>query len=72
MHPGLSVDFASAPFLVIWETTQACDLSCTHCRASAQPLRHPDELTTAEGEALARRRRRHGHAGVSSSAAATR
>ena len=52
MHPGLSVDFARAPFLVIWETTQACDLSCTHCRASAQPLRHPDELTTAEGEAL--------------------
>jgi radical SAM protein len=52
MHPGLSVDFARAPFLVIWETTQACDLSCTHCRASAQPLRHPDELTPAEGEAL--------------------
>lgn len=52
MHPGLSVDFAQAPFLVIWETTQACDLSCTHCRASAQPLRHPAELSTAEGEAL--------------------
>ena len=48
----MSVDFAKAPFLVIWETTQACDLSCTHCRASAQPLRHPDELSTAEGEAL--------------------
>lgn len=44
-----SVDFASAPFLVIWETTQACDLSCVHCRASAQPLRHPEELTTEEG-----------------------
>lgn len=48
----MSVDFAKAPFLVIWETTQACDLSCTHCRAAAQPLRHPDELTSAEGEAL--------------------
>ncbi len=47
-----SVDFAQAPFLVIWETTQACDLACTHCRASAQPQRHPDELTTAEGERL--------------------
>jgi len=46
------VDFAQAPFLVIWETTQACDLSCTHCRASAQPLRHPGELSTAEGERL--------------------
>jgi radical SAM protein len=44
-----SVDFASAPFLVIWETTQACDLACMHCRASAQPLRHSDELTTEEG-----------------------
>ena len=47
-----SVDFAVAPFLVIWETTQACDLACSHCRASAQSLRHPDELTTAEGERL--------------------
>ena len=46
------VDFAQAPFLVIWETTQACDLSCTHCRASAQPRRNPGELTTAEGEDL--------------------
>lgn len=43
------VDFAQAPFLVIWETTQACDLSCTHCRASAQPLRHAGELKTDEG-----------------------
>jgi radical SAM protein len=46
------VDFAQAPFLVIWETTQACDLSCTHCRASAQPLRHPSELSTDEGTDL--------------------
>jgi radical SAM protein len=44
-----STDFSLAPFLVIWETTQACDLACMHCRASAQPLRHPDELTTEEG-----------------------
>ncbi len=42
-------DFSVAPFLVIWETTQACDLACMHCRASAQPLRHPEELSTAEG-----------------------
>ncbi len=44
-----SIDFARAPFLVIWETTQACDLACVHCRASAQPLRNPGELTTQEG-----------------------
>ena len=52
MHPGAHVDFTEAPFLVIWETTQACDLSCTHCRASAQPRRSVGELTTAEGERL--------------------
>ena len=33
---------------MIWETTQACDLACRHCRASAQPSRNPGELTTAE------------------------
>jgi AdoMet-dependent heme synthase len=47
-----SIDFATAPFLVIWETTQACDLACIHCRASAQPARNPDELTTAQGIGL--------------------
>ncbi len=52
MHPFASVDFEKAPFLVIWETTQACDLTCTHCRASAQPNRDPGELTTVEGERL--------------------
>jgi len=46
------IDFAEAPFLVIWETTQACGLACSHCRASAQSQRHPGELTTAEGQAL--------------------
>ncbi|MFI5366603.1 MAG: TIGR04053 family radical SAM/SPASM domain-containing protein [Candidatus Binatia bacterium] len=54
MRPPFAVDFAKAPFLVIWETTQGCDLACSHCRASAQPHRHPDELTTAEGEQLLR------------------
>ena len=46
------VDFDRAPFLVIWETTQACALACTHCRASAQPNRDPLELTTDEGRAV--------------------
>ena len=41
--------FDSAPFLVIWEVTQACDLACAHCRASAAPCRNPAELTTEEG-----------------------
>jgi AdoMet-dependent heme synthase len=46
------IDFDRAPFLVIWETTQACDLACKHCRAEAQPDRHPNELTTAEAKRL--------------------
>ncbi len=42
-------DFDQAPLLVIWETTQACGLSCRHCRASAQPGRNPGELSSEEG-----------------------
>lgn len=53
MNPKIgSVDFNERPFLAIWEVTQACDLACVHCRASAQPERHPMELTTEEGKAL--------------------
>ncbi|MBI4877694.1 MAG: radical SAM protein [Acidobacteria bacterium] len=44
--------FDDAPFLVIWEVTQACDLACVHCRASAQPGRSPGELSTEEGYRL--------------------
>jgi AdoMet-dependent heme synthase len=51
-HPMANVDFDQSPFLVIWETTQACDLACKHCRAEAQPDRHPAELTTAEAKKL--------------------
>ena len=42
-------DFNDAPFLVIWELTQACDLACVHCRACAIPARNPLELSTEEG-----------------------
>lgn len=44
--------FDDHPLLAIWETTQACDLACVHCRACAKALRDPDELSTAEGFAL--------------------
>ena len=47
-----SVDFDRTPFIVIWETTQACDLACKHCRASAIPGPIPGELTTEEGKGL--------------------
>ncbi|MFQ5598830.1 MAG: TIGR04053 family radical SAM/SPASM domain-containing protein [Nitrospiria bacterium] len=53
--PDLSfskLDFSKTPFLTIWEMTQACDLVCRHCRASAIPERCPGELTTEEGKNL--------------------
>lgn len=46
------LDFAGAPFLVIWEVTRACDLACLHCRAEAVRHRHPLELTTDEARRL--------------------
>jgi len=54
------VDFSRSPFLVIWETTQACDLACVHCRASAQPSRDAAELTTEEAKRLMADVRRFG------------
>ena len=46
------IDFNAKPFVIIWENTRACDLSCVHCRAAAQPRRSQFELTTEEGFAL--------------------
>jgi radical SAM protein len=47
-----ALNFDETPFLAIWEVTQSCDLACKHCRAAAQPIAHPDELTNAEGKKL--------------------
>ncbi len=46
------MNFDERPFVAIWETTQACDLACVHCRASAQPGRNPLELSTNEAKRL--------------------
>jgi len=46
------MNFNETPFIVIWEATQACDLACLHCRASAQPQRSHLELSTEEGKDL--------------------
>ncbi len=40
--------YSSAPLLIYWESTRACELACTHCRAEAAPFRHPKELKTEE------------------------
>lgn len=54
------VDFDRSPFLVIWETTRACELACLHCRAEAHPHRDPDELGTEEAKRLMDRVRAFG------------
>jgi radical SAM protein len=46
------MNFEERPFIAIWETTQACDLMCAHCRACAKPAADPLELTTDEGHRL--------------------
>jgi radical SAM protein len=46
------IDYDESPFLAIWETTQSCDLACKHCRAAAQPIAHPDQLTHEEAKNL--------------------
>jgi AdoMet-dependent heme synthase len=45
-------DFGQGPLMFYYEVTQACDLLCQHCRASAQPLAHPGELNHAQSCAL--------------------
>src|SRR5262249_8344888 len=55
-----TMNFDDSPLLVIWEVTQACDLACVHCRASAMPGRNPFELNTQEGRTLLDEVRRFG------------
>lgn len=42
------IDLDRRPILVFWESTRACLLACRHCRAEAQPLPVPGELTPSE------------------------
>jgi radical SAM protein len=58
MYDDLDTD--ERPFVLIWELTRACELACKHCRAEADPARHPDELTTAEGKQLLEETREFG------------
>jgi len=46
--PGPPRDMDMDPIVVFWEITRACALKCRHCRATAQPQRHPMELSTQE------------------------
>ncbi|MCM3881972.1 MAG: radical SAM protein [Vicinamibacterales bacterium] len=44
----MALRFDDAPQRVYWELTRACDLSCSHCRANANPSVDPRELSTAD------------------------
>src|SRR5512141_2725141 len=48
----VEADFDLAPFTIAWEVTRACAFACVHCRADAQHVRDPRELTTEEGYRL--------------------
>lgn len=55
-HPGKhphgavhQIDYNKNPFIVIWEVTRACRLKCVHCRADAQLIPDPRELSHEEG-----------------------
>lgn len=52
-HPHAR-DYAETPLVVTWEVTQACELACDHCRASARPDRDPAELSAEEATDLFR------------------
>ncbi len=41
----------SAPFLVVWDFTHKCNLSCKHCYSNSGKIRE-EELTTAEAKAV--------------------
>lgn len=45
-------DFDHSPLLLFYEITRACSLRCRHCRAEAQPNRHPLELSAADARKL--------------------
>ena len=45
-RPVISTDLDRDPVVIFWEVTRACALRCEHCRAHAQPKRHPLELDT--------------------------
>lgn len=52
VHGSPRGTFDRRPLLVFWEMTKACQLACFHCRANAQLVGAPGELTTNEGREL--------------------
>jgi len=54
MHPAeyTADEFHRNPLMFYYEVTQACDLVCKHCRASAKETADPEELSTEQSKAL--------------------
>jgi heme b synthase len=51
--PTMKSDYSNfSPKLVFWETTNACNLKCIHCRARPADTLSPDELRLDEAFAL--------------------
>ena len=44
----ISFETQSAPKVIAWESTRACNFACVHCRADAQKTADPGQLTTKE------------------------
>lgn len=51
-HQSTLADLELSPLMFYYEVTQACDLVCRHCRASAQATPDPRELSTDQSRAL--------------------
>ncbi|MDR3110871.1 MAG: TIGR04053 family radical SAM/SPASM domain-containing protein [Planctomycetaceae bacterium] len=52
LSPYTQSEFGINPLMFYYEVTQACDLVCKHCRASAQQQPASDELTTPQSKQL--------------------
>lgn len=49
MHTPVAKSYDERPLLIFWEMTKACPLACAHCRAHAQHVAMPGEMSTEEG-----------------------
>ena len=54
MHTPVARSYDERPLLIFWEMTKACPLACAHCRAHAQHVAMPGEMSTEEGTAFLR------------------
>ncbi|WP_048602443.1 radical SAM/SPASM domain-containing protein [Rubeoparvulum massiliense] len=61
MHGNNQGTKTFTPRLIFWELTEGCNLKCKHCRATAQPQRNKDELSTEEAYEIINQIAEHYH-----------